>query len=122
MELNEKDNLKIECENIMLETIYRWGYSSCPQDFYFLQKYSLKSLYFDIINNRCRGIPSDHLEKALKEQASLQRSPCNFIQLQSILMNKNGKEAVRKLLDTPLNYNTLISILEKEEKGRLKSH
>lgn len=107
-----EDELKIECENILLESIHRYGFSVCPQNYYILKKYSLLNIYYNILDNNMSGIPVTHLNEALKTQALAQKKKdCNFCELQRFLI-ENGEIKTKEILyNNSTYYKILINVL-----------
>jgi len=110
-------DLDKEKDYIILHAISINGYSSMPQDYSFLTRYSLKDLYYQILNNSVSGMNIAHLEKAAKIQAKMALpEDCNFCALRSFKDTHGPKKTKVLLGENETYWKVLKSILRK---GRL---
>lgn len=109
-------DLDKEKDYIILHAIAANGYSSMPQDYNFLSRYSLKELYYQILKNSVSGLSISHLEKAAKVQAKMALpETCNFCALRSF-KDTHGTQKTKVLLGENETYwKVLKSILRKEK-------
>jgi hypothetical protein len=101
-----------EKDYIILKSIARFGYLAIPMNYDFLERYSLKNLYIDIVNGKTSMRPTIHLEIAAKSQAaiSISSSICNLSAFREY-REKFGDRKTRELLGDKIYWKEFLNLL-----------
>lgn len=104
-----------EIDNIKLRAIMKHGYSAMPQHYLFLKRYSLLNIYYEIVNRRVNDCSIANLDRAIKDEASMQvDKTCGYEHLKKFF-EMNGIEKTKALFDNNNFYwRNFLSIIRKK--------
>lgn len=108
------DQLKKEIDYVMLNCIVRHGFEAMPQDYAFLTRHYLLSIYLELVKVSTARRPIKPLEEAAKSQASIQlESGCNIDSLREYY-REHGRIATKALFgDNILYWQSFLKLLKR---------
>ncbi|NDV83443.1 hypothetical protein [Bacteroides sp. 51] len=111
-----ESQIRIETDYIILKSIAKYGYPAMPLNYDFLDRYSLKALYIEIVKNRTLDRVTEHLEKAAKSQAEIFLSSGCDLAIFKKCRKDQGDQTVKKILGNRLYWKVFLNILKTEQK------
>ena len=110
------EQIEKEKDNIILQSIVKYGFEAIPQDYVFLNRYSMFNIYIEIVNSSTSGRSTKHLEGAVKKHAALQLSDdCKFTAFRAYRETHGAKETKDLLNNNSFYWKTLLNILKKNK-------